>query len=782
MSGFLIRNLDIIYFFYSLAFLMLGIVLITQIRAAGKSKYKLLDILWLLALFAIIHGANEFIEMFILVKGNILLLNIFALMFLSISFVFLFAFGYKLINISGRKIGLWFPITITVLFLGFPFIAANRSFTSWNISARYFFGFTGSILSAIGFYLYNLKETKKIEQPVKKYLFIASISFALYGLAAGLIVPKAEFFPASIFNNNSFTTFLGFPPQLLRSLIAISIAWSIWHVVNIFNQEKAKELREAHDELEIKVQQRTKALSASEARYRTLAESAQDPIFIIDSNFKVKYANTFASKQLRLSPKEVVGKQLSDIFPPEVSNQQMKNIQTVFDKNETFHSVSKIFYPPDRWVWMDTLLAPIRDEEGNPISVTGISRDITQELRAKELSDALNAINNAINTSLDFNQIMQTTVNMAAQAIGSEASGILLVEDGKWVVRYIYNLPKNLIGTQFDNARARGAIIAAQAGKAISFNDAYNDKRLDPEIVREYSIRSQLVTPLILRKKVIGAIYFSNHSAPLPFTDQQVDFANKLSTSVSLAIENTRLYESEHNIADTLQEALLTAPKQLPGIDFGYLYRSATEEARVGGDFYDLFELEHNKIGIILGDVSGKGLEAATLTNLVKNTIKAYAHLESSPASIMKKTNEIIVKSSEPRVFVTVFFAILDTKTGKFVYCNAGHPFPVVKKGQSDAYFIKANSTVIGIFEKEDFNEDTDILKREDILILYSDGATEARSDGEFYGDERLINFIKELKHPNVNKLPETIFKEIISFSKGDLFDDVVFLTLSLKQ
>jgi serine phosphatase RsbU (regulator of sigma subunit) len=373
------------------------------------------------------------------------------------------------------------PIIIAILFLGLPFLVDAASFTVWNISARYFLGSSGSILSVIGFSLYGREGHREMQKPIKKYLIVTSVAFGFYGVVAGLCVPKVDFFPASVINNSSFFTIFGFPPQILRALAAILIAWSVWHIINIFN------------------------------------------------------------------------------------------------------------------------------------------------------------------------------------------------------------------------------------------------------------------------------------------------------------IESTRLYETQHHIADILQEALLVSPRKLPGIDFGYLYRSATEEARVGGDFYDLFELEHNKLGIILGDVSGKGLEAATLTSLVKNTIKAYAYLETSPASIMKKTNEIVVKSSAPGVFVTVFFAILNNKSGEFIYCNAGHPLPIVKKSSSETFFLTTNSTAIGVFEKEEFAESLGELNKEDVLILYSDGVTEARRNDKFYGDEKLIEFIRALEPTKAKKLPPIIFEEITNYTGGPLQDDVVFLAVSLK-
>jgi hypothetical protein len=172
LTDFLIKNLDIVFFIYGLAFTILGIIIFFQLRITKKSKFRLLDILWLLAWFGFIHGMSEFTDMFMLIKGNLLFLRILGASFLFISFLCLFLFGYRLINIGERKrLGIWFPVTIGLLFLGLPVLSGATSFDTWNISSRYFLGFPGAILSAIGFISYYKSEGKKLgDVKVEKYV------------------------------------------------------------------------------------------------------------------------------------------------------------------------------------------------------------------------------------------------------------------------------------------------------------------------------------------------------------------------------------------------------------------------------------------------------------------------------------------------------------------------------------------------------------------------------------------------------------------------------------
>lgn len=404
---------------------------------------------------------------------------------------------------------------------------------------------------------------------------------------------------------------------------------------------------------------------------------------------------------------------------------------------------------------------------------------IIERTRAKELSDALNDINAAISSTLDYDVIMQKAVVEAARGISSERGVILLREGDHWLVGYSYGFPQEVIGIMLTDSEAKHAVLAARIKKPVVINDTYSDERVNPELMKRFGIRSLLAVPLLVRNDVIGALCFCNHSAPVAFNEAQIDFANKLAASVSLALENARLYEAERNIADTLQEALTTVPERIAGVIYSYLYRSATEVAKIGGDFYDIFEIEHGKIGIVIGDVSGSGIEAAALTAVVKNTIKAHAYENGTPASVMAKTNDLIVRVTPASIFVTVFFGVLETDTGKLTYCSAGHPPAIVKRREAGVELLTEQSPMIGAFSGLSYQDGKEILKEGDILILYTDGVIEARSDDELFGAERLAVFIENLMPAPSKEIPQAIFNQVIDFSDGKLLDDVALLSIS---
>lgn len=520
-----------------------------------------------------------------------------------------------------------------------------------------------------------------------------------------------------------------------------------------------------------------RALKKSEERYRTLAETAQDDIFIIDKELKFTYANSHFLAKFNLSLDDVEGKRIDILFPAS-SNYKNKIIE-VFESGKSISTEEK-YMLNGREVWFDIRFSPIQDESGQVFAIMGISRDITDRIIAKTLSDALNDINAAISSSLNLDKIMQKGVSEANRAMGSESTWIFLRSGNQWLAKYREGVRVgNLYHTKFNRDELPIVTMAAETKKAITVFDTSKISKKYSDILKKSKIKSALAVPLIVKKEVIGVLSFYYHSASECFSQTHIDFANKLSVSMSLAIENARLYSEERHIADTLQESQLILPSEIEKIEFGHIYRSATEEAQVGGDFYDIIELEHDQVGFVIGDVSGKGLQAANLTSLVKNTIRAYCYENHSTAAVMAKTNDAVIKNTDYLTFVTVFLGVLDKKTGRFRYCDAGHPPGLVKKRNKKLLTLRANSPAIGIFPDQEFFEDRLALRAGDMLFLYTDGLIEARRKNIFFGEKRLEDFVKYADIKEAEILARFVYDKVIEYTEDKLLDDLAILSIS---
>ncbi|HZD59320.1 MAG TPA: SpoIIE family protein phosphatase, partial [Anaerolineae bacterium] len=418
----------------------------------------------------------------------------------------------------------------------------------------------------------------------------------------------------------------------------------------------------------------------------------------------------------------------------------------------------------------------IEDEEIKGAVVT--FTDITERKRAEELSAALNDIQSTISSTLDFHEIMQRVIVESARAIGAEAALIALKEDNVWAVRYTFGYPQEFIGTQFTSEEAPFMTSVAGAKRPVSISDVYGDERADREVMERYDIRSILAIPITIWGDVIGTLFFSYRSTPVAFTEAQVDFAGDLGTSISFALENARLYEAKRNIADTLQSAILKVPREIPGIDFGYLYRSATEVARIGGDLYDFFELENGRIGFVIGDVAGKGLEAAAITSIVKSTIRAFAHRDHAPSRVLAETNSAIAKQMEGGQFITAIYGTIDTVSGSVVMASAGHPDPFVCGPEGCMQITARRNPPLGIFPGINFDSFEAKLHIGDTLVLYTDGLIEARRDGELFGDGRVRKVLNSVNSAPTRDIVDALLTSAEEFSRNRLSDDIAIVAL----
>ncbi len=523
------------------------------------------------------------------------------------------------------------------------------------------------------------------------------------------------------------------------------------------------------------------AMRVSENKYRNLIESAGDAIFIADAETgRILDVNREGEKLLSRPASEIIGMHQSDLYAPAEAK----------DSEERFREFARAEAPQpmrrDLFIVNATGdLIPVQMcaslvDLGDKRIVQGVFRDDTARHQSQGLRTSLNKINSVINSTLHFNTIIELVIIEAAAALGAETAVAFLADADEWIIRCVHNYPDGLAGRRYKKDELSHLNLATRKRHPVAFNDAQNDDRIDLQTMIDFDIKSILVVPLVVRDEPIGCLTFCQHSQVKPFSSTQVHFATQLATATSFALENARLYAEKRNIADALQQSLLTMPKEVAGIHYGNLYRSATRTTRVGGDFYDIFELPGERVGIVIGDVSGKGLEAAKLTSVVKNTLRAYAAEGHSPAQVMKKTNTLTLQVTEPSTFVTVFFGIIDVKKRKLEYCNAGHPPALLKTGAGRTDFLTIDSPALGVLNSMDFCGNERTFKQGDVLFLYTDGATDARQGTERFGDRRLQSLVAGFGQGTIEELPHSIFSELLDFSSAELSDDLALLSVSL--
>jgi predicted ester cyclase len=233
----------------------------------------------------------------------------------------------------------------------------------------------------------------------------------------------------------------------------------------------------------------------------------------------------------------------------------------------------------------------------------------------------------------------------------------------------------------------------------------------------------------------------------------------------------------ELRLARSIQQASL--PKEVPTIEGWQVtpyYQSARE---VGGDFYDFLEFEDGRVGLVVGDATGKGMPAALVMATTRSMLRALARASNSPGEVLEQINDLLVTDIPPNMFVTCFYAILDPKSGHLVYANAGHDLPYVRRREGDCEELRARGMPLGLMPEMNYEENEITLQASEAALFYSDGLVEAHNPkGEMFGFPRLQVLVAE--HGEEKSLEETLLEELYSFvGEGwEQEDDITLLTL----
>ena len=242
--------------------------------------------------------------------------------------------------------------------------------------------------------------------------------------------------------------------------------------------------------------------------------------------------------------------------------------------------------------------------------------------------------------------------------------------------------------------------------------------------------------------------------------------------------EQSAELRSAQRIASALQENLIHALPVVPGLDLGRVARAAIAPELVGGDFSDVVLLDDGHVAILIGDVAGKGVEAAGLTETVHSMVRAFATVDASPAFVLRKTNELLLRHEPDPHHVTAFYCLLDPCTGHLAYASAGHPAPIHVGPDLCRPLTVRFGTPLGAF-KGDYDSAHATITLDDYLVLYTDGVTEARRAGEMFGEERLLKVLARLRGRSAQELAEGLVAAVTAYADR-LADDVEVVVLRL--
>jgi serine phosphatase RsbU (regulator of sigma subunit)/anti-sigma regulatory factor (Ser/Thr protein kinase) len=298
------------------------------------------------------------------------------------------------------------------------------------------------------------------------------------------------------------------------------------------------------------------------------------------------------------------------------------------------------------------------------------------------------------------------------------------------------------------------------------------------ELLRRIGLQSVMIVPLAARGRAIGALTLATAESRRRYTDEDLAVAVELGRRAALFVDNARLYERERRIATTLQQAFLpTSLPEVPGFTLDVAFTSGSEEANLGGDWYDAFWLPDGRIGISIGDVMGHGLRAAGFMGLVRQTIRAGAYDRDRPAAILSRANQLLRLSHDADT-ATALVAILDVARSTLTYASAGHPVPIAAGPGGDAAAGAPGGPPLGLAPaREEYRDDTIALEPGTLVVLYTDGLTEYARD-PLAGEERLRSALHGERRKPTAKPADSIMQRVMGGAKPS--DDVAVLTISV--
>jgi PAS domain S-box-containing protein len=399
------------------------------------------------------------------------------------------------------------------------------------------------------------------------------------------------------------------------------------------------------------------------------------------------------------------------------------------------------------------------------------ARLLERSRRGEFLNEALNEVGARLNASFALDSALDDVLKMACAALECDTALLGRASFGDWRVEHAFGLelPDESLGLDqllLSAISPEKPLVFASSG---SPHEALLSTRL--------GLADVVVAPVPAVRGMTGALLFGRTHGGQRFDDQSIDFVHRLAQSLALSLANAAQFEAEHHIAEALQEALLVMPASIRGLEFSHLYRSATSTTRVGGDFFDVFAMIGGRAGVLVGDVSGKGLKAAVLTSIIKDTIKAYAHDTPSPAAAMTRANIALSEATKPPLFASVFYAVVDGARNLLTYCNAGHPPAAVLASDGSVRLLEGASPIIGAFPEVTYADHSVHLAPDETVLLYTDGVTEARDPkGVFFEKEGLLAALRSADAADVAGLPAAVFDAVMTFSEGRQTDDIALL------
>jgi PAS domain S-box-containing protein len=471
--------------------------------------------------------------------------------------------------------------------------------------------------------------------------------------------------------------------------------------------------------------------------------------------------------------------------------------------------------------WNELYVSPVYDEENHLTNFVGVQNDVTERRRIEEERDLLlvkeqlaraeavevrrrlallAAAGPSLSASLDYQETLEGITRLLVPELADWCLLDIVDDNGsvnQLAAAHAEEEKETLLGRlrehrEFGEGDPGSTAEVLRTGQSVLLPDlpdpTFYERALGRgehlDIVLCLEPRSLMCVPLLARGRTIGAITLVSSQPDRRYDREDLLLAEDLAYRCALAADNARLYRGRSEIARVLQRSLL--PPHLPeilGVEVGAEYLSVGEASEVGGDFYDLINTVEDGWICAIGDVRGKGVEAASVTALARYTIRAVTLKNDRPSEVLAALNEAMLRQLPEDRFCTVACVRLEPQDGSagvgVDVSRAGHPSPLLVRSDGTVQEVGCSGRVLGVFPDAELRDTSLRLMPGETLVLYTDGVTEARSpDGDFFGEGRLRHLLSSCASFDAGTFAGRIKDAVLDFQEGSPRDDLAVLVL----
>lgn len=393
--------------------------------------------------------------------------------------------------------------------------------------------------------------------------------------------------------------------------------------------------------------------------------------------------------------------------------------------------------------------------------------------------------------SSTLDETLEQIVSLVFEAVPADRCLLMMRDEGSEEMRVAVARLRDRVGEVGEIRVSRNVMDEVVIrGKSVLTSDAQHDPRFASGTVVLQGVRSVLAVPLGVSEKVFGIIYADSPIAEGRFTEDHLKVLTTLASVAAIRVENARLIESrfqqerlerELQLAMEIQQRFQpTASPQVPGYEFQGISFPCYE---IGGDYYDFIQRDDGRLVIALGDVSGKGTAAALLMSSLHAAIHAQTGSHDTIVETISAVNKYLAENIPPNRFVTLFYAELDPESGAVSFLNAGHNPPLIVHAAGTVEQLASGGLPLGIRANADYREGRTHMQMGDVLVIYSDGVTEAASpNGEEFGPTRLYEVVSRNVDASAAGIRDRIESALTKFSQGTKAADDITLVIVKRQ